>query len=434
MRTLIRLVIATGALCAPALAQDIQPAPLAIGLMPANIDSGPVRNGGDAEAVVFVDRVRVPGALALRLRFDEVRLAGLVSDGSASYLRITSTLDGGEQRLNSLHVAQWRNTSAYFNGDEVIVEIVAHPGSGDNLLRVTTVEAQLQQPADRSICGSTDDRTLSSDNRAARLLPIGCTGWMINDCNHCFLTAGHCSTSNNDIEVVEFNVPLSDANGNPIHPPPEDQYAVDTSSRQSNGGRGVGNDYAYFGVFPNSTTGLTPYEAYGAAFQLGAPPPVQGQDIRVTGYGVTSPPISRQWSQVQKTHAGPYTDFSGTTLAYRTDTTGGNSGSPIIDETTGEAIGIHTHGGCTLGGGANYGTGSNHAGLQNALANPRGVCAVACCIADFNQDGQLNPFDFLAFQTAFSNEDPAADLAPPFGEFDVFDFLAFQSAFGSGCE
>ena len=48
-------------------------------------------------------------------------------------------------------------------------------------------------------------------------------------------------------------------------------------------------------------------------------------------------------------------------------------------------------------------------------------------------DGLLNVFDFLAFQTAFSEEDPAADLAAPFGVFNVFDFLAFQTAFGMGC-
>ena len=56
------------------------------------------------------------------------------------------------------------------------------------------------------------------------------------------------------------------------------------------------------------------------------------------------------------------------------DTTGGNSGSPVIDDTTGEAIGIHTHGGCFNGGGANAGTWANHPGLQAALANPQGVC------------------------------------------------------------
>ncbi len=371
----------SGGIVGSVLAQDTQPAPLITEPMAVEVDSGRVSNGGESESVVFSQRIWIPGAAALRLEFDEVVLSGLVSDGSGSYLRIRSTLDGAEQRLNALHVRQWNHTSAYMNGDEVIVEIVAQPGTGENLLRMSTVQAEFEPFGGRSICGPTDDRVLSSDNRAARLLPIGCSGWLINDCNHCFLTAGHCSPSSGSITAVEFNVPLSNSNGSLNHPPPEDQYAPDVSSRQSNGGQGIGNDYAYFGVFPNSNTGLTPYEAYGDAFELSAPPPVQGQNIRITGYGTTGSPVPPQWNQVQKTHAGPYFSFSGTTVSYQTDTTGGNSGSPVIDDSTGLAIGIHTHGGCGSSSG-NYGTGLNHTGVQSFLANPKGVCE--CPILTFH--------------------------------------------------
>jgi V8-like Glu-specific endopeptidase len=360
--------------------QEIQPAPLITELMPVEIDSGPVSNTGEAEAVIFSERVFIPGAAALRLEFDEVALSGLLSDGSGSYLRIRSLWDGAEQRLNARHVEQWRNTSAYFNGDEVVIEIVAQPGTGVNRLRMSGVQAQFEPFNEESICGSTDDRLPSEDNRAARLLPIGCTGWVIDDCNHCLITAGHCSTSDGSITNVQFNVPLSNSNGSLNHPPPEDQYAVDLDSRQSNGGGGVGNDYAYFGVFPNSNTGLTPAEAYGVYFELTMPPPVQGQDIRITGYGTTGNGVPREWNQAQKTHTGPYFSFIGTTLDYQTDTTGGNSGSPVIDESTGLAIGVHTHGGCSSNSG-NHGTGLNHPGFQNFLNNPRGVCE--CPLVDF---------------------------------------------------
>jgi len=57
----------------------------------------------------------------------------------------------------------------------------------------------------------------------------------------------------------------------------------------------------------------------------------------------------------------------------------------------------------------------------------------ASCPADLNGDGALNLFDFLTFQAAFGNEDPAADLAPPFGVFNLFDFLAYQTAYSQGC-
>ncbi len=349
-----------------------QTAPLASENIPFPLDSGPVGNPGNQPEVVFSAVVNVPDALWLRLTFDEVRLSGNHLKGAGSYLRITSSLDGAVQYLNAVHVAQWQRTSAYFNGDEVTVEIVAFPGTGDgNRLVMSEVIAGTFGPGDRSICGPTDDRTLSNDPRAARLMPIGCSGWLFDDCTHCFHTAGHC-TSN--LQVAQFNVPLSNANGSVNHPPPEDQYAIDPASLQTNGGQGVGNDYAYFGVFPNSNTGLTPVEAQGDWYRTGMPPPVQGQDIRITGYGTVSSPVPPQWNQVQKTHAGPYWSFSGTTLQYRADTTGGNSGSPVIDDSTGLAIGIHTHGGCSSGGGANSGTGYNHAGLQGYVANPKGVC------------------------------------------------------------
>ncbi|MEE8324646.1 MAG: trypsin-like peptidase domain-containing protein, partial [Candidatus Humimicrobiaceae bacterium] len=104
------------------------------------------------------------------------------------------------------------------------------------------------------------------------------------------------------------------------------------------------------------------------------PPPVTGQTIRITGYGLDdSPP---EWSQVQQTHAGPYVsvDVGAYIVQYEVDTLAGNSGSAVLDEQTGEAIGIHTSEGCDEAGGANLGTGVNNPGLQFALSNPQGVC------------------------------------------------------------
>jgi hypothetical protein len=99
--------------------------------------------------------------------------------------------------------------------------------------------------------------------------------------------------------------------------------------------------------------------------------------MRITGYGVVSSPVSPTWEQVQKTHVGPYVAFAGSALEYQTDTTGGNSGSPVFYDNTGTSIGIHTNGGCTGTGGNNSGTGGNNTALQGALSNPAGVCYCA---------------------------------------------------------
>ncbi|MEQ8843836.1 MAG: GC-type dockerin domain-anchored protein [Phycisphaerales bacterium] len=55
------------------------------------------------------------------------------------------------------------------------------------------------------------------------------------------------------------------------------------------------------------------------------------------------------------------------------------------------------------------------------------------CYADFDGDGELTIFDFLAFQNAFDSGDSAADCDQD-GSLTLFDFLCFQNAFDAGCE
>ena len=71
-------------------------------------------------------------------------------------------------------------------------------------------------------------------------------------------------------------------------------------------------------------------------------------------------------------------------------------------------------------------------GRVDAYAAVRAALAAACR-ADFDGDGVLTLFDFLAFQSAFALGDPAADFDGD-GELTLFDFLEFQSAFAIGCE
>lgn len=405
-----------------------QTAPLAQVTVRAARDSGMVANTGTEPQIVWTTSVTAEGSPWIRLRFDEVLLAGDPYGMDGSVLRITSVLDGAEQTLRANHVEEWNHTSAYFNGDTVVVELLAFPGTGANRVRMSEFWAGVAASPD-SICGPTDDRILSNDKRAGRLLPIGCSAWIFDDANHCFGTAGHCISPSTSNAVVEFNVPLSNSNGSLNHPPPSDQYAVDQSSIQSTGSGGTGNDAAYFGCFPNTQTGLTPAQAQGGWYQTMNAPAVNG-DIRITGYGTVSPPVSPTWNQVQKTHVGPYFSLTGNRIQYQTDTTGGNSGSPVIHEQSGFVIGVHTHGGCSTTSG-NSGTAFQHPGWVNFRNNPKGVC-VPKCYADCDGNGKLELFDFLCYTNAFNNGDPMADCDGS-GVLDLFDFLCFVNAFNAGC-
>lgn len=374
-------------------------------------DTGVVENTLSGRQVIASFPIYVEGATALRLFFEEVQLSGDETLGTESILRVTSWKDGLVQELNPRQAREWVDSTCYLNGDTIQVEIVAWPHTGPNRLVTESILAEIQPSPPETICGS-DDRILSYDQRVARL-SNGCTTWIIDDCNHCMITAGHCAPSGSSI--AEFNVPLSSSGGSLNHPGPQDQYSVQSTSIQYTYG-GIGNDWCYYGLYPNSITGLTPAQAQGSWFTLRSSPPAYSSShtIRITGHGTDSTPSTH--NQVQQTNSGPYYSFSGTTVRYTVDTTGGSSGSPVIWDDTGEAIGVHTHGGCSTSQpyGANYGTGSNHSGWHAALASPKGLCANPCgafiyCTAKLNS--------VLCYPAISFTGGPSASGGP--GSFDV---------------
>ncbi len=384
MKRGVSTLLAACVVCLGAQGVRAQTAPILSATVKKSVDSGVVQNGapagmGGGAALVWSGLVQEAHAPWLRLKFDEALFAGNLAAGNGAYLLVTSMLDGGQQRLDAKSMNEWYHTSAYFNGDAVLLELYAYPGSGPSRIAMSEVTAGVEGmgPQPESICGPTDDRVLSSLPANARLMPIGCTAWIIDlgNCANRFLTAGHCITSGTTNAVVQFNVPFSTAGGVPVNPPPQDQYPAISTSIQSNGGLGVGNDAAQFFTAVNSVTNLAPRFVQNAAYSLAsaAPPTATGQTIRITGYG-TGGSGGATWSQVQKTHTGPFVSRTATSLQYAVDTTGGNSGSPVVLESTGQGIGIHTHAGCTATGGANNGTAIELGTLQGYLANPLAGC------------------------------------------------------------
>ncbi len=330
--------------------------------MDAGLDSGYISNPANQARVVYSQRIKYAQTAWLQFGFGEIN-----NLPKGSFVRMTSKLDGGVQRHDALTLMDWANWSASFNGDEVLVELVAGPNTKANRITMDrTIRGLLGMNATpMSICGTVDNRTQSTDKRQGRLW-LGCTGWLIgptaNGLGDQMLSAGHCVSSSAP-KILELNVPNSSSTGSLRRSAPNDQYPYTIVSSRSGG---VGNDWQVALLGANSNTGLIPTQANGGTwYNLGAvPASVGGQTIRVTGYGTSS---VATLTQVQKTHIGPLAQINSASLCYTTDTTGGNSGSPVIDGLTGDAVGIHTHGGCGSSGGCNSGTRIDRPDLQLAL-------------------------------------------------------------------
>ncbi len=383
-----------------------------------HVRSGIHANPSPVEGVVYREFVSVPrGSPWLRLYFSRIWLE------KGSYLRIVSLRDGDVQTLHMHHVEQWQHSTAYFNGDTVLLEIVAGPNTGKNYVEIDKVLAGDALPAvlEDSICGTTDNRQPSSHPAAGRIDPVGCSGWIIDvpttGTDRLHLSAGHCFSAG----VLEFDVPASNANCSLVHPPANKQFAIDAASSVYVNG-GPGNDYWVFRCFPNSNTNLTTFQTQGAAFGLSAGIPAVTSVLRNYGYGLDGTPTNNGAAasscsctngngvrnQVQQTHTGPLNAVAGNRLDYGFDTCGGNSGSVVLDGATNLAVAIHTHGGCTSGGGSNAGTAITHPGLQaaiQALAGgtsgtvPNDDCATALSVVDgingpYSNSGAANSIAF----------------------------------------
>jgi len=343
---------------------------------PAGASSQPDPHG---LVVVYATEVRAAGSAWIRLFFDHLTLAGPSGTEKAAYLKIISPRDGATQQLSTQAAIDWNFSSAFFNGDAVRIELWAAPDAGASRLAISKVLASAGDLLGvQDICGLDDDRAQSGDVRVARLIagtnpnfPVICSSWVFNDTNHFFLAAGHCAPAGSS--VVEFNIPPSNSSAQIQHPPPQDQYAVDGLSVQRSTS-GVGNDWSYFGVFANANTGLMPFQVYGGSFQLAntiTTPP--GQIVRITGNGSVTFPVPPESNYAQQTHSGAFVSV-GSTLRYQVDTSSGNSGSPVIDESSGLAIGIHFLAGCGPGGGGgNQAVPITNTNLRAAIAAPFGI-------------------------------------------------------------
>ncbi|MBI4879568.1 MAG: PKD domain-containing protein [Planctomycetes bacterium] len=317
--------------------------------------------------------IHVRGAPSLRVFFKEVDV------GQGSGLLVSSLQDGSQHFITEAEVVKWGSSSAFMNGDTLLLELYLAPGARGSY-EVDHLLVGLPHVAEKSICGPTDDRIPSSDNRSLRMLnssgTAACSGWLAS-ADDCAFSAGHCFPTY--ASVAEVNVPLSGTDGSLKHPPVQDQFPIDPSSLIINYS-GLGDDWALCRLNTNSL-GQSAATLHGW-FNLGFFFPSPGETIRITGYGSDTGTSN----QTNQTNTGPYAYTSGTVLNYTVDTEGGNSGSVVIHEATGNAVAVHTNGGCSGSGGSNAGTSVNNTGLQNAWTQNCASGPPAPPVASFTSD------------------------------------------------
>ena len=389
--------------------------------VPARLQSQKLVNSADLPQITLVGDVTAPGAARVRVAMAETAL------GQNSKVRFTSLKDGESQTLDAAQLAMWGGKSALFNGDTVRVEAILGAGESDVTVQVDSVLAFSDEPVPgdskasagdarpESLCG-TDNRVPLIDNRSGRLNG-GCTGWLV--ANGAVLTAGHCDTVAG--HILEVNVPASQSNGTAVAAAVRDQFPVLANSVTSVNG-GVGKDWAVFRAGPNNLNEQA--HVLHGFFRMTSELPAAGGLLRVTGCGVdnTPPgsdpntcggrndagdcthPAPNAQTRTQQTATGPFGSENGAggviSLSHSVDTEPANSGSPIIWEANGFTIGIHSHGGCTVMGGANAGTSFELNDLENTIAAVPGAPAANCRYVDLvkapgglEDGGIFQPFD-----------------------------------------
>lgn len=369
----------------------------------SGIHNGLPTTSNEKYKIAFKGRIQRKGAPWIRLLFNQASLS------LNSFIIITSVEDKAQQKLNSVTLSQWNNTSAYFNGDAVDVEL--HVAAGDsnvffdvNEVMIGNRDKNNNSSNASSICGG-DNRVFTVDERVGRLWPGGGTAWVTS--TGVLVTAGH--LRDDGITSIEFNVPFSDPEGTPRHSQPRDQYIVNQNTWiYSNNGEG--DDWAVFNVYNNTQTGKHPIDNWLGGFVV-----VQDltpSQIRITGYGVDGPAPhfgagatdKNEHNQIEQTNVGPNAGSSGSILRYTVDTQSLNSGSPVIDESTGHAIGVHTNSNCENG--HNIGTSAYNTSFWNAIHQSVNIVVDQKLIDNSTQIGSINRWISGSFNTQLTLGQP----------------------------
>ncbi|GGR89948.1 hypothetical protein GCM10010252_31060 [Streptomyces aureoverticillatus] len=375
---MLRRVIAAAALVAattlvpvaPTTADDATPAP-APAPAPARIQPAPIptvgeekavdlRLGGSGGPVRHVIRHRA--ASYIKVHFARLKLAPgayvTVADPAG---REVHTYHGDPTRGRAARgdAGFTRHGAAGFaamsvDGDTAVVTLHTRGGRGaeasiDRYWRGYT-EAEITAKNPPSVCGADGRRDAvcyrtshpaqyAASRGVARMLKNGggwCTAWRVGRGNH-MLTNNHCVKSQAELDAMEvqFDYDCATCGGN--NPRPGTKVGANALLRTS-----AGLDFTLFSV-----DDFDQISQFGTLF-LETRAPIANEQAYVAGHGDTLP---KRISLYEERDGGAYCGVRNAQLGtedvgYSCDTSGGNSGSPVLAGSSHKVIALHWGGSC----------------------------------------------------------------------------------------
>jgi glutamyl endopeptidase len=270
--------------------------------------------GQESAPTPRTERITHPGyrAPTVRVRRSSIRL-----EASAEAASDATTVD--QQPLRDVAVASF--------GQKMMLEVVI--GNDD---RVRATAEQMSSNPWRQICA------LRIESQSGKMY-VG-TGWYIAPC--VVATAGHCIFLHDDggwAKAITV-IPAKFGAQEPFAKLGSDFFgSVDgwTEKRSS--------DFDYGAIFLPASAAEAGTQVGNFEVQALAPSDLRALNAQISGY-----PADRDRASFQYFHARPLVDVTETRLVYDIDTFGGQSGSPVWQETLENgviAVGIHTTGGST---------------------------------------------------------------------------------------
>ncbi|MBI3195218.1 MAG: trypsin-like peptidase domain-containing protein [Ignavibacteriae bacterium] len=313
-----------------------------------SVSSGTYNGNGTSWHEAYSSVQPFTGAQWIQLHFTNTTL------GDGSYIEIISLEDNSIQYINARTLNEWKNASAFFNGDSLHIKLFV--AATDSNIHFEIDKAALGDAVGSNCdegCGDINLFTPRNNPRVGRVVGIAVlhdslaqTGWgtafIISGGD--LVTAGHVYDALDGDFIVEFNVPLSDPDdGTLLHSLAIDQYRLQDKSKSFPNEEG--NDWCVFTTF--STQNRIPFLAQGASYGIERTFP---DTVNVTGYGCygfDNYIIDNTLKGFQRTSKGERYGNPGWRLQYHAYTEPGMSGGPVVSSTdTNTVIGVHNYG-CT---------------------------------------------------------------------------------------